>query len=83
MTRVVVDASALAAVIFQEPGFEAVAARLDGNTVVAPPRLKSELANVAVVKARRHPRQAARLFAALDVALDDRAGGRDCRARGR
>jgi len=69
---VVVDASALAAIVFQEPGFERVAAELDGATVFAPALLKFELANAAWKKARRHPRDAATCFAALAVALDDR-----------
>jgi predicted nucleic acid-binding protein len=69
----VVDASALAAVVFQEPGFERVAARLAGATVFAPTLLKYELANVAWIKARRHPASAARFFAALALALDDRS----------
>ena len=74
MSRVVADASALAAVIFQEPGFEPVAARLEGATVCAPELLRFELANVAVTKARRHPAQAGQILAALDEALDRRSG---------
>lgn len=73
MNSVVVDASAMAAVIFQEPGFERVAERLDGATVSAPMLLKYELANVAVTMSERQPRDAARIIAALAVALDDRS----------
>ena len=72
--RIVADASALAAVTFQEPGFEAVAARLEGATVCAPDLLKFELANVAVTKARRAPEQAIHIFAALHETLDRRSG---------
>lgn len=72
--RVVADASALAAVAFQEPGFEAVTARLEGATVCAPDLLKFELANVAVTKARRHPAHAGQILAALDEVLDRRSG---------
>lgn len=72
--RVVVDASAVAAVAFQEPGFENIAARLEGATVCAPNLLEFELANVAVTKARRTPARAAQIFAALDKALDPRTG---------
>ena len=71
---VVVDASALAAVIFQEPGFEHVVAKLEGRTVLAPVLLQFELANVAVTKARRDPSQAPAIFAALSLGLDDNAG---------
>jgi predicted nucleic acid-binding protein len=72
MNPLVVDASALAAIVFQEPGFESVAARLEGKTVYAPPLLAFELASVALKKARRHPSNAARIFTALAIALDDR-----------
>ena len=71
MTRVVVDASAMAAVVFQEPAFEDVVRELEGATVYAPTLLKFELANVAVIKARRHPTRAAQIFTALALALDD------------
>lgn len=56
MTAVkVVDASALAALLFDEPEAEAVAARLDGARLVAPGLLAFELANVCLTKCRRHP----------------------------
>jgi len=71
---VVVDASALAALVFQEPESDRIGARLNGMTVAAPVLLKTELASVARKKARRHPADAARIFAALDLALDDRSG---------
>jgi predicted nucleic acid-binding protein len=70
MTRVVVDASALAALVFQEPGAAAIRDRLDGATVFAPSLLRYELANVAWKKARRQPADAARILGALAVALD-------------
>jgi predicted nucleic acid-binding protein len=73
MNTVVVDASALVALAFQEPGFDRVAERLKGATVCAPTLLKFELANVAVTKARREPKNAAKIVAALAVALDDRS----------
>lgn len=72
--RVVADASAVVAVAFQEPGFEGIAARLEGATVCAPDLLKFELANVAVTKARRTPTRSVQIFAALDKVLDPRAG---------
>jgi predicted nucleic acid-binding protein len=73
LKRVVADASAMAAVIFLEPGFESVAARLEGATVCAPELLRFELANVAVTKARRHPALAGQILAALDEGLDRRS----------
>jgi predicted nucleic acid-binding protein len=72
MTPVVVDASAFAAVVFQEPGFEQVVSRLEGKTVYAPHLLVFELASVAVKKAKRHPSLAGRIFSALAIAFDDR-----------
>jgi predicted nucleic acid-binding protein len=51
----VVDASALAALLFGEPSAEAVASRLDGARLIAPFLLAVELANVCLVKCRRHP----------------------------
>ena len=73
MNAIVVDASALAAVVFQEPGFARVARQLEGAIVHAPALLKYELANVAVTKARRQHADAARIVAALAVALGDRS----------
>ncbi|MCC7044772.1 MAG: type II toxin-antitoxin system VapC family toxin [Acidobacteria bacterium] len=70
MTRVVVDASALAALVFQEPEAASIRDRLDGATVFAPSLLQYELANVAWKKARRHPADAVRILGALSVALD-------------
>ena len=70
MTRVVVDASALAAVVFQEPEEEAVTRQLDGALVFAPELLKFELASVARKKLRRHPADAASILSALSLALD-------------
>ena len=61
----VVDASALAALLFGEPEAEAVAARLDGAHLMAPTLLAFELANVCLVKCRRHPDQRERLLAGL------------------
>jgi predicted nucleic acid-binding protein len=69
MTRVVVDASALAAIAFGEPEGRALAARLDGAAVFAPTLLQFELASVAWKKARREPANAPALIAALDAAL--------------
>ena len=74
MTRIVVDASALAALVFQEPAGDAVRRRLDGAAVFAPPLLRFELANTAWKKVRRQPADAAKILAALSMALDNRTG---------
>ena len=74
MTRIVVDASALAALVFQEPAGDAVRLRLDGAAVFAPPLLRFELANTAWKKVRRQPADAAKVLTALSMALDDRTG---------
>jgi predicted nucleic acid-binding protein len=63
----VVDASALAALLFGEPEAEAVAAWLDGARLVAPSLLPFELANVCLVKCRRHSDQREALFAGLGL----------------
>jgi predicted nucleic acid-binding protein len=71
MTIVVVDASALAAVAFQEPEAQATRDRLEGQSLAAPRLLAYELANVALVKLRRHPEQAATIHAGLAAVLAD------------
>lgn len=61
----VVDASALAALLFGEPEGEMVAAQLDGARLIAPSLLGFELTNVCLIKARRHPAQLPALTAAF------------------
>lgn len=61
----VVDASALAALLFGEPEAEAVAAQLGDARLVAPALLGFELANVCLTKSRRHPERRAALTAAF------------------
>jgi predicted nucleic acid-binding protein len=68
----VVDASALAALLFGEPEAERVADRLDGARLVAPGLLSFELANVCLMKCRRHPDQREAVLAAFG--LRDRLG---------
>ena len=71
MMAVVVDASALAALIFHEPDAEAVARRLERASIAAPTLLKFELANVASKKARRcRPAEVATLLEDLSDGLD-------------
>ena len=74
MSRVVVDASALAAIAFNEPGADEVVRRLEGAFVAAPALLKFELANVAWKKIRRQPEQARAILLALAEAFGPQAG---------
>ncbi len=75
MAALVVDASAVAALIFAEPGAEAVAERLRGGDLAAPALLPYEVANVAAAKLRRrlvreaHAEAAIALFGRLEVTL--------------
>ena len=77
MTAKVCDASAIAAILFGEPGFESVAARLEGHLLVAPSLLPYELANICIKKARRHTAEAGLLakfldyFTAMEIHLHD------------
>lgn len=52
---VVVDASAIGAMMFGEPEGPALAAHLEGETLLAPALLDFELMNLAVKKVRRRP----------------------------
>jgi predicted nucleic acid-binding protein len=61
----VVDASAIAALLFGEPEGEAIAARLSGARLISPALLSFELANVCLIKSRRYPDQRAALKAAF------------------
>ena len=63
----VVDASALAAILFGEPEGEAVAMRFTGAELVAPALLHFELANVCLMKMRRHPQERDKLVAAFGL----------------
>jgi predicted nucleic acid-binding protein len=53
----VIDASALAAIMFEEPENDAVFARLHGASLAGPFLLEFELANVCATKMRRHREQ--------------------------
>ena len=61
----VVDASALAALLFGEPEAEAVAARLEGSSLFAPALLGYEIASVCLKKLRRDPQRRDALLAAF------------------
>jgi predicted nucleic acid-binding protein len=67
---VVVDASALGAILFNEPEGPAVAHRLGVAALLAPGPLSYEIANICVTKMRRHRAQRDLLLAAF--ALLDR-----------
>ena len=54
----VIDASAVAAVVFGEPDAPVVSSLTDGLELLAPDLLPTELANVCVKKVRREPPRA-------------------------
>ena len=64
----VLDASALAAILFGEPEAELIAERLTGARLAAPSLLDYELANVCLTKIRRQPSQREALRAAFRLA---------------
>ena len=67
----VVDCSALAVVLFREPGADQAESRLAGHQLHAPNLLQAELANVALVKHRRGEQHAlAALAHASHLAID-------------
>lgn len=62
----VVDASAVAALLFREPGAESLERiLLGGRTLFAPPLIEYELANVGWKKLRRHPESTGEVFETL------------------
>src|SRR6202048_1448251 len=61
----VVDASALAALLFDEPEAGAVAERLEDGNLVAPALLSFEIASVCLKKLRSSPQQREALLAAF------------------
>ena len=73
----VVDASALAAVAFAEPGADAVIDQIDGHRLHAPTLVVFELMNVAWKRSRKQPAAAALFLEALAV-----LGGLGLRFRG-
>jgi predicted nucleic acid-binding protein len=66
---VVVDASALGAIMFDEPEGPTLAAHLEGETLLAPALLDFELMNLALTKARRRPDLNERILMSLTAAL--------------
>ena len=66
---VVVDASAIGAIMFGEPEGPTLAAHLEGQTLLAPTLLDYELSNLALKKARRRPEILPQIFLSLQAAL--------------
>ena len=66
---VVVDASAIGAIMFGEPEGPALAAHLDGETLLAPALLDAELTNLALKKARKRPEAGPEILLSLQAAL--------------
>lgn len=63
----VVDASALAAILFGEPEADAVARRLGRVLLVSPALLRFEIANVCLKKVLLYPDKRSALLEALDL----------------
>ena len=70
MPAKVVDASAVAALLFVEPEADEVALEMEGFDLTAPSLLPYEIASVARKKMVRHPGMSSGVFAALER-LDD------------
>ncbi|MBP7064389.1 type II toxin-antitoxin system VapC family toxin [Ferrovibrio sp.] len=66
MAVIVVDASALAAVIYGEPEASRMVAALAGTELNAPLLLRAEMANICLMKSRRAAHLHTQLFAAFD-----------------
>jgi predicted nucleic acid-binding protein len=63
----VVDASALAAIAFAEPGADAVLDEIDGHRLHAPTLVVFELMNVVWKRSKKQPAAAALFLEALEV----------------
>ena len=63
----VVDASALAAIAFAEPGADAVIDEIDGHRLHAPTLVVFELMNVAWKRSRKQPEASALFLEALEI----------------
>ena len=71
MSIAVVDASALATIVFLEPAAATARDRLKMHQLAAPRLLVYELMNAAVKKLRKHPGQEALIRGGLSKALGD------------
>jgi predicted nucleic acid-binding protein len=63
----VIDASALAAVLFNEPDSESVVAGIARDSLVAPQLISFEIASVCLKKIRAHPRRRDMFLAAFQL----------------
>jgi predicted nucleic acid-binding protein len=68
MAVTVIDASALAAVVFGEASSDDVIAQVAGRQAVAPGLIWFELSNICLKKMRRHPERASEFLALLGEA---------------
>jgi len=68
MPVLVVDASAIAALVHDEPGADEIVERVSDATLVAPRLLPHELDSVCLRKIRAAPRERSRLLAARALA---------------
>ncbi len=64
----VLDASAIGALVFAEPGAEDLAAQIEGASLIAPRLLAHELDNICVRKTKARPGEHARLLEARALA---------------
>jgi predicted nucleic acid-binding protein len=77
MSRKVVDASAILAVLLDEPESELVSRRLDGHDLAAPLLLVFEVLNTCAVKTKKYPAKrdtfvrALQAFRRFDVFLEE------------
>ena len=67
--HVVVDASAIGAVMFGEPEGPTITAHLEGETLLAPSLIDYELTSLALKKVRRRPDTAGQVMVSLVAAL--------------
>lgn len=67
MPDIVIDASSLAAVVFEEPEGEAVLAHCRGFRLLAPSLVDYEMANICLMKSRRFPELAEKLAMQFDA----------------
>lgn len=63
----VVDASAVAAVLYREPEGDTIRAHLRGEALIAPQLIDYEIASVSLKKMRRSPAQAEAILALLSA----------------
>ncbi len=65
----VIDASALAAILFAEPDADTILKKIEGTTLSAPSLLSYELSNVCLQKTRRYPSQRTALLQGLNLLM--------------